>query len=131
MRKTPSEIGELIRHTRRQLKLTQKELALTTGTGLRFIIDLEKGKPTCEIGKSLIVLQTLGIALTLTPPSVDPVVDNTLKRRNLGTWPGCSRTYRLMKSYICQMKLFEVGSGGPPPLQRGRECAPSAHGVKP
>ena len=71
MNATPSDIGELIRRTRRQLKLTQKDLALTSGTGLRFIIDLEKGKPTCEIGKVLVVLQTLGITITLTSPSLD------------------------------------------------------------
>jgi len=36
---------------------------------LRFIIDLEKGKETCEIGKALTVLHTLGIKLTLMPPA--------------------------------------------------------------
>jgi len=48
--------------------VTQKALALTSGTGLRFIIELEKGKETAEIGKVLTILQTLGIQLTLTPP---------------------------------------------------------------
>jgi HTH-type transcriptional regulator/antitoxin HipB len=66
---TPAQIGELIRDTRRSLDVTQKDLALTSGTGLRFIIDLEKGKETCEIGKALRVLQTLGIKMRLTPPS--------------------------------------------------------------
>jgi len=65
---SPADIGNLIRETRKNLGVTQKELALTSGTGLRFIIDLEKGKETCEIGKALTVLQTLGIKLTLTPP---------------------------------------------------------------
>ena len=65
---TAAEIGELIRDTRRSLDVTQKDLALTSGTGLRFIIDLEKGKDTCEIGKALRVLQTLGIKMKLTPP---------------------------------------------------------------
>jgi hypothetical protein len=45
-------------------------LALTSGTGLRFVIELEKGKETCQIGKVLTVLQTLGIRIALTPPSV-------------------------------------------------------------
>jgi hypothetical protein len=36
---------------------------------MRFVIDLEKGKETCEIGKSLNVLNTLGIRMTLTPPA--------------------------------------------------------------
>ncbi|MGH9393315.1 MAG: type II toxin-antitoxin system Y4mF family antitoxin [Terriglobales bacterium] len=65
---TPELIGSLIRDTRKRLGVTQKDLALTAGTGLRFIIDLEKGKETCELGKSLRALQTLGIMLTLTPP---------------------------------------------------------------
>ena len=65
---TPAVIGKLIRDTRKSLGVTQKDLALTSGMGLRFIIDLERGKETCEIGKALRVLQTLGIKMTLTPP---------------------------------------------------------------
>jgi y4mF family transcriptional regulator len=66
---TPATIGNLIRDTRKKLGITQKALALTSGTGLRFIIELEKGKETCEIGKVLTVLQTLGIKIALTPPA--------------------------------------------------------------
>ncbi len=69
MKYTPAQIGEMIRDARRSLDVTQKDLALTSGTGLRFIIDLEKGKETCEIGKALRVLQTLGIKMKLTPPA--------------------------------------------------------------
>jgi len=68
MKYTPKQIGKLVRDTRKQLGVTQKGLALTSGTGLRFIIDLEKGKPTCQVGKVLTVLQTLGIDMSLTPP---------------------------------------------------------------
>lgn len=64
---TPERIGYVIREARRSLGVTQKELALTSGTGIRFIIDLEKGKPTCQIGKVLTVLHTLGIRLELIP----------------------------------------------------------------
>jgi HTH-type transcriptional regulator/antitoxin HipB len=66
---SPADIGNPVRETRKRLGVTQKALALTSGTGLRFIIELEKGKETCEIGKVLTVLQTLGIKLTLTPPA--------------------------------------------------------------
>lgn len=66
---TPRQIGQIIRNTRKALGVTQKALALTSGTGLRFVIDLEKGKETCEIGKALHILKTLGIKLILTPPS--------------------------------------------------------------
>ena len=68
MRPTPAQIGNLIRQTRKKMGVTQRDLALTSGTGIRFVIDLEKGKPTCEIGKALTVLNTLGIRMTLTPP---------------------------------------------------------------
>ena len=68
MDQTPDSIGRLIRSTRKALGVTQRDLAMTSGTGLRFIIDLEKGKPTCHLGKALTVLRTLGIKLELTPP---------------------------------------------------------------
>ena len=61
--KTTEQLGTAIRSRRKQIKLTQKELAMTCGTGLRFIIDLEKGKATCQIGKTLDVLQALGFAV--------------------------------------------------------------------
>lgn len=70
MRYTPQQIGELIRDTRKALGVTQRTLALTSGTGLRFIIDLEKGKETCQVGKVLTVLHTMGIKLILTPPAL-------------------------------------------------------------
>jgi HTH-type transcriptional regulator/antitoxin HipB len=66
---TPEQIGEIVRETRKKLGVTQKDLALTSGTGLRFIIDLEKGKSTCQIGKALSVLHTLGIKMSMTPPN--------------------------------------------------------------
>lgn len=59
------KIGAFIRERRKQLKVTQKDLAMTSNTGLRFIGDIEKGKPTCQIGKILTVLQTLGIKIEL------------------------------------------------------------------
>jgi HTH-type transcriptional regulator / antitoxin HipB len=69
MRYTPAQIGAVIRSTRKALGVTQRDLALTSGTGLRFIIELEKGKETCELGKALRVLHTLGIEMTLSPPA--------------------------------------------------------------
>lgn len=64
----PQDIGEIVRTTRKNQAVTQKALALTSGTGLRFIIELEKGKPTCQIGKVLTVLNTLGVKLSVVPP---------------------------------------------------------------
>ena len=69
MQYTTAQIGELVRKTRKRLGVTQRDLALTSGTGLRFIIELEQGKPTCQLAKVLTVLHTLGIKLELIPPS--------------------------------------------------------------
>lgn len=65
MKHTPKTIGELVKTTRKSMGVTQKDLAMTSGTGLRFIIELEQGKSTCQIGKALTVLQTLGIKVEL------------------------------------------------------------------
>lgn len=69
MKHTPNTIGELVKSTRKRMGVTQKDLAMTSGTGLRFIIELEQGKPTCQIGKALTVLQTLGIKIEFVPPA--------------------------------------------------------------
>jgi HTH-type transcriptional regulator/antitoxin HipB len=69
MKYTPQQIGQLVKKARKTLGVTQKDLALTSGTGLRFIVELEQGKPTCQIGKVLTVLHTLGITVQLTPPA--------------------------------------------------------------
>jgi HTH-type transcriptional regulator/antitoxin HipB len=59
------EIGKVVKSTRKSLGVTQRNLALTSGTGLRFIIELEQGKPTVQLEKVLTVLRTLGIELVL------------------------------------------------------------------
>lgn len=59
------EIGQIIKKTRQKFKVTQRNLALTSGTGLRFIIELEQGKPTCQLEKVLTVLRTLGLKLII------------------------------------------------------------------
>jgi len=56
-----SEFGARLRAKRKALGVTQKELAMASGTGLRLIIDLEKGKPTCQIGKAFAVARALGL----------------------------------------------------------------------
>jgi HTH-type transcriptional regulator/antitoxin HipB len=58
-------IGNIIKERRKNLGVTQRNLALTSGTGLRFIIELEQGKPTCQIEKVLTVLRTLGLKLVI------------------------------------------------------------------
>jgi HTH-type transcriptional regulator/antitoxin HipB len=70
MNPTPAQIGNLIKQTRDLSGLTQRDLALTSGTGLRFIIELEHGKPTCHLGKVLTVLDTLGITIKMSGSTI-------------------------------------------------------------
>lgn len=65
---TPKQIGTLVQGRRRQLSLTQAELALTCGTGIRFISELENGKETCQLGRTLTVLATLGLRVSIQNP---------------------------------------------------------------
>lgn len=64
---TAAILGGLIRKRRKKLGLKQSDLALASGTGRRFISDLENGKESCELGKTLRVLAGLGIELIQEP----------------------------------------------------------------
>ena len=55
--------GSLIRNRRKALNMRQDQLALATGVGRRFLIDLEAGKPSCQLGRSLLVANALGLRL--------------------------------------------------------------------
>jgi len=62
---TPEHLGDVVRHTRKALSLTQPQLALAAGVGVRFIVDLEAGKPTVRLENVLLVLQALGATLNV------------------------------------------------------------------
>ena len=53
--------GLLIRSRRKAMKMRQDQLALATGVGRRFLIDLEAGKPSCQLGRSLLVAEAVGL----------------------------------------------------------------------
>ena len=56
-------LGRVIRARRKELQYTQAYLSEFTGLSITFISDLERGKPTAEVGKMLLLLQTLGLDL--------------------------------------------------------------------
>lgn len=58
-----SVIASAIRAARRRHGLTQAQLAGLSGTGLRFISELERGKPSISLHKLLPVLAVLGLQL--------------------------------------------------------------------
>ena len=61
-------IGQIIRDERKKLGLRQDELAAASGVGLRFLVELERGKPTVQMGKVLDVLAALGCELQIKRP---------------------------------------------------------------
>ncbi|MCA2997954.1 MAG: helix-turn-helix transcriptional regulator [Rhodocyclaceae bacterium] len=62
---TPQALGQIARAARKQLGLTQPKLALAAGVGVRFIVDMEAGKPTVRLENVLRVLNALGAQLTV------------------------------------------------------------------
>ena len=63
------ELGRIVRQERKAQGLRQYELAAASGVGVRFIVDLEAGKPTLQLEKALLVLRTLGCMVTIDPPA--------------------------------------------------------------
>ena len=61
--KKVADIAKLVKEARLEQVFTQVRLAQLCNVGTRFIVDLEKGKPTCQLDKTLHVLVNLGIRL--------------------------------------------------------------------
>lgn len=57
------ELGATIRAERKRLGVTQKELAMTAGVGLRYLIELERGKATARLEGVFKVLKALGMSM--------------------------------------------------------------------
>ena len=47
------DLGSALRQARKALHLTQSELALAAGVGVRFLVELEAGEPTVRLGHVL------------------------------------------------------------------------------
>ena len=61
---TAQEFGATLARARKALGLTQRELALSIGVGERFIVELEAGKATAQLGKALAAAKAAGMRLT-------------------------------------------------------------------
>lgn len=55
-----SPLAVLVKQERKRSSMTQEELALTAGVGLRFVRDLEQGKVSLRLDKVDQVLQLFG-----------------------------------------------------------------------
>lgn len=57
------DVGYQIWLRRRAMGVTQVQAAALCGVGVRFLSDLENGKPTIEMGRVIKVLSKLGLML--------------------------------------------------------------------
>ena len=63
-----TQIAEVVRKTRKKQKVSQTILSQASNVGLRFVGDIERGKPSVQFDKLLAVLTSLGISLKLELP---------------------------------------------------------------
>lgn len=66
--RTAEDLGRLIRQQRKRQRLRQADLAAMIGASHVFLGDVEKGKPTVQLGRVLTLLDELGLALRVDIP---------------------------------------------------------------
>ena len=72
---TESTLSQFIREKRKLLGLTQEELSFKAGVGLRFVRELETGKPTLRMDKVNQVLKLFGYELGATEINRKKLID--------------------------------------------------------
>ncbi|TVT36972.1 helix-turn-helix transcriptional regulator [Hymenobacter setariae] len=60
-------LSAFVKQRRKLLQLSQPDLAAKAGVGLRFLRELEQGKPTLQLDKVNLVLRLFGHELAPTP----------------------------------------------------------------
>jgi HTH-type transcriptional regulator / antitoxin HipB len=67
------DLGQAIRAARKSQRLRLEDVAAAAGTGIRFVSELERGKPTAQLGETLRVLHALGLRLHVKGPEHDGI----------------------------------------------------------
>jgi len=67
--RTPRELGAFVRDARKRREMTQAQLADRVRVSRTWIIDLEAGKRSLEIGLVMSVLEILGIVIEVGHPN--------------------------------------------------------------
>lgn len=63
----PTSLSLQIKNLRKEYNLTQQDLAFKSGVGLRFLRELEQGKPTVRMDKVNQVLELFNLQLGIVP----------------------------------------------------------------
>lgn len=76
MKENLNDLSIFVKQKRKQNKLTQPELALKAGVGLRFVRDLEQGKKTLRMDKVNDVLRLFGETLGVVAMNREQLLNN-------------------------------------------------------
>jgi transcriptional regulator with XRE-family HTH domain len=81
------ELGLVIRAVRKSTHVRQDDLAAVAGVSRQFAIDVERGKPTAQLGRVLLLLKELGITLTAEIPDEAAMALEKLRSRRRSAIP--------------------------------------------
>lgn len=65
---SPADLGTAVRAARKARGLRLEDVALAAGVGLRFVSELERGKPSVRLQETLRVMAALGLTLEVRDP---------------------------------------------------------------
>jgi len=103
-------LGQSLRAARRQLGLTQAQLSLAAGVGLRFIVELEAGKPTLQLEHVLRVIRALGGELSLSGPSSAPTDSIAARPLSDADKPAShAERYQALDELVAQAQALKMG----------------------
>jgi HTH-type transcriptional regulator / antitoxin HipB len=68
---TPSEVGKLLRERRKELGLTQEDVALSIGANRMSVSSVERGRPGARLSTALAIATALGLDVGLHPRGGD------------------------------------------------------------
>lgn len=109
-------LSDSLRAQRKQLGLTQAELADLSGVSARFVFDVKNGKPSVSFDKLLLVISTLGLELVARPASCAPFLWRQPTSPHMAFAPGSSvgnYVFRVMRFSSLRMRNKITGTESP------------------
>lgn len=73
--RTSADVGNAVRRARQDRGLSQTDLATRAGVGRPWLSELENGKRTVELGRTLAVLAALDLTIELGPAPAAGAID--------------------------------------------------------
>lgn len=110
--RTVSDLGLVLRATRKAQGVRGDDLAGAAGVGHVFLIDVEHGKDTVQMGKVLHLLEEAGLCLTVDVPAEAEPVLATLRANGL-------RLRRTKRGKRVPADTDESTAGAVPPPRSG------------